>query len=158
MGSPAPARSDLAGWWPRAGALIIDWLLIAVITTAILFVAGFDFAAYFNEDLSLLLAAGRGDLIYLIVGAAVAAAYFVPLMIRWDGQTIGKRALRVRVVRADGQRLHGKTVFVRQVLVQSIVLALVPLVAIINYLLPLVDRSNRAGHDFAARTRVVRHM
>ena len=158
MGSPAPARSDLAGWWSRAGALLIDGLLLVVIITAILFVAGFDVAAYYTEDSSWLLTVEGADLIYLIVAAAVTAAYYVPLMLRWDGQTVGKRALRVRVVRADGQRLDGKTVFVRQVLVQSIVLAPLPLVAIINYLLPLVDRSNRAGHDFAARTRVVRQM
>ncbi len=158
MGSPAPARSDLAGWWSRAGALIIDGLLIETISAAILFVAGFDLAAYYTEDSSLLLAAGGADLIHLIVVAPVAAAYYLPLMLRWDGQTIGKRALRVRVVRADGQRLDGKTVFVRQVLVQFIVLLLVPPMFLINYLLPLVDRSNRAGHDFAARTRVVRHM
>jgi uncharacterized RDD family membrane protein YckC len=158
MGSPAPAQSDLAGWWSRAGALVIDAVLITTITTAILFVAGFDFAAYYSDSAPLLLAARGIDLTYLVVDAAVAAAYYVPLMRRWDGQTIGKRALHVRVVRADGHRLDGKTVFVRQVLMQYLLLGLVPLLLIIDYLLPLFDRSNRAGHDLVARTRVVRDM
>ena len=79
--------------------------------------------------------------------AAARSSTFTPVMVAWDGRTVGKRVLGIRVVRAVGRPLDAGTVIVRQVLVQYLLLAAVPL---------FDDPKSRAGHDRIARTRVVR--
>ena len=81
---------------------------------------------------------------------AVSAAYFV---VSWGrgGQTIGMRAWRLRVVGADGQRLPWSRALLR------FVVALASLVALgIGFVWCLFDRQQRAWHDIAARSCMVR--
>jgi len=146
----------LAGWWSRVGASLIDAVLTGAVTFALLALAGFDFAEYFADDAPLLLTTRPVDLVYAAVGAIVAVAYYVPLMLRWDGRTVGKRVLGIRVVRADGRPLDAGVIVLRQALLQYLLGVVVLLFALVDYLLPLADRQNRALHDFACGTRVVR--
>ena len=86
---------------------------------------------------------------------AVAFAYEMPQLLR-RGQTLGKRALAIRVERADGRPLDLRTLLVRQTLVQYVSGFLALPILIANYLWPLLTRDNRALHDLAAGTLVVR--
>jgi len=147
----------LSGWWRRVGATLIDGALITLATTLTLWLAGFDLGRYYVDEgpfLSFFLALRDVDIVYALVDAAFATLYFTPLMLAWDGQTVGKRVTHITVIRADRRPLDVSTVLLRQTLVQSL-FGLVYGLAIVDSLLPLADRENRAGHDFIARTRVV---
>jgi uncharacterized RDD family membrane protein YckC len=146
----------LSAWWRRAGATIIDTLLTTAPLTVLLWAAGFDFGEYYGEESPIVFASRAVDVTYLLADAGVAAVYFVPMMLAWNGQTVGKRALNIRVIRADRAPLDATTIVVRQILLQYLLFAFIPIVCIADYLLPIADRENRAGHDLVARTRVVR--
>jgi uncharacterized RDD family membrane protein YckC len=99
------------------------------------------------------------------IGLVVAAAYDLPQMVRWNGRTVGKRALRIRVVRASGGPMTLGVAFVREILCKtltfglSVVSVFVPgiiLLGLVDDLWILGDDENRALHDIVARTRVVR--
>ena len=81
---------------------------------------------------------------------AFTAAYFV-VSWRRGGQTIGMRAWRLRVVRADGTPLDTRQAIVR-FLVSVISLAAVGL----GFWWALFDAQNRTWHDLAAGTVMVR--
>lgn len=147
---------ELSGWWPRVAASLIDAVVISLAAALVLLAIGFDFEEWWASDTSLLVATGENEIVFLLVNAAVAGLYFVPFMLRWNGRTPGKAALGIRVIRADRRPLDAWTVILRQVVLQYLVGAFVALLAIVDYLLPLPDGQNRAGHDFLARTRVVR--
>ncbi len=136
-------------------AALIDGALTTVVASLILWPLGFDFGEYYAGEAPLL-ALRAVDVQFVLVSAVVGALYFPSLMLAWDGRTLGKRALGIRVVRADGRPLDAGTVLLRQVVLQYLFLALVPLIGLINYLMPLADDYNRAGHDRVARTLVLR--
>jgi uncharacterized RDD family membrane protein YckC len=134
------ADAPLAGWWARAGAIVIDTLIL-VIPWAIL---GFLF----------------GPLLGALVNLGLWFGYFM-LMVRdaQNGQSLGMQALGIRVRREDGKPVDAQTVAMRQLLMQGIVFGLLAVLIVpylLNYLWPLWDRENRALHDMAAKTRVVR--
>ncbi|HZP68040.1 MAG TPA: RDD family protein [Rudaea sp.] len=84
----------------------------------------------------------------LVLG--VTAAYFLVSWLR-GGQTIGMRAWRLRVVRADGSPLHARDAVLR------LVVAPVSLAALgLGFCWVFFDAERRAWHDLAAGTRVVR--
>src|SRR4051812_37143947 len=105
--STGPAhQAQIAGFWRRVGAAFIDYIIIAA--------CGVVLGLLFSEQFMRMGGWGR------LIGAAVAAVYFVPLNSRiGGGNTIGKRALGVRVVNANG-----RTISVSRSLVRFCVLAL----------------------------------
>jgi uncharacterized RDD family membrane protein YckC len=88
-------RYDLAGAGNRGFAAVVDFLLAAIIA----FTANviLSWAGAFNQA-SVLVLGG----IALIVTLVLIWAYFILLEWLWNGQTIGKRAYRLRVINEDG--------------------------------------------------------
>ena len=81
---------------------------------------------------------------------ALSAAYFVVSWTR-GGQTIGMRAWRLRIVRADGSALGLWRALLR------FFIALVSLAALgFGFCWALIDREKRSWHDMAAGTLMVR--
>lgn len=174
-----PAQFQLAGWGTRLAAHAIDQLLRLAMAVAIA-VIGFlliaddpfsidtqaweDWAA--NESSSIDIgAAADNNLLWLlasIAGIYVALAIiYAPLfMAMWRGATPGKRLLGIRVVRDDGTDVGFGVAFLREPLVKGLLINVIGgtfvLVSLLSYLWPLWDRECRAGHDFIARTRVVK--
>ncbi len=89
--------------------------------------------------------------------AWIGVALFDLLLLARYGQTIGKRALRIRIVRNDGTQA-GLT---RLVLLRIGVMGLIGLVPIVGTLVQLADplvifgQQRRCLHDFIADTKVV---
>jgi len=81
------------------------------------------------------------------------AAYVVydALMVRRSGQTIGKRLLNIRVVRADGNPVRSGQAWGRA-LTRGVA---VHVLALVNYLPSLFTREKTCVHDLLAGTRVV---
>ena len=152
----------LAGWWSRAGAQIIDLLIVWVPAGIVLTVL-------------ILLAEGSRNgsgaettwLIISIVATFVALSahfFYAPLLMkrsgRHNGQTWGKQMSGIRVIRADGDPMRFSDAALRQIVYKSfggiVASTFVPLFPwVLNYLWPTWDEQHRALHDLAANTRVV---
>jgi uncharacterized RDD family membrane protein YckC len=91
----------LAGIGNRTYALLIDWLIlggisILILATFALFI--FAFALSLEETLGLWLYAIQALIIF-----ALSVGYFAFFETLWQGQTPGKRWLKIRVIREDGR-------------------------------------------------------
>ena len=149
--SAAPVR-PLAAWWTRAGALAIDLLITGAIELALLLIVW--------------LLGGRHPLTFahaetlaFEVGLPVAVLYAPLLLARRgerNGQTVGKQAMGIRVIREDGRSMTFATGVVRETLGRQIpALVTSGLYVPVDYLWPLWDARNQALHDKVARTFVV---
>lgn len=153
---------QLAGWWSRAGAQLID-LLIVWAPASLLLVAPI-LAAEAAPD-------GSGtETTWLVVSIVVtflaigAHLFYAPLLMRrkgkHNGQSLGKQICGIRVIRADGEPMRFGDAALRQIIFKSfgglVASTFVPLFPwILNYLWPTWDEQHRALHDLAADTRVV---
>ncbi len=123
--------AELAGIGRRFWASFIDGIILGIVFGAI--------AAATGSDL-------EGNPLQL----ALTIAYFWYFLARRNGQTLGKRALNVRVVKLDGTQLSDSDALVR-VLVSWVSGA----VLLIGYLYAIHDDKNQTWHDKAARTIVI---
>jgi hypothetical protein len=117
FGLPEEGPRSVAGAGRRLGALFIDWLLCMVISVAV-----------FRTQ-------------YLTIAVFAVEVYVLTAL---TGFTVGKRLLRLRVVRLDGKPVGLWWALIRTLLL----LAVVP---------PLIFDSDLRGlHDKAANTLVIR--
>jgi len=155
----------LASWGSRVGATIIDGLII-LIPAAILFfvlVAGAVGLTGDDSDVSVGVLIGSAILWFLVV-AAIALLYAPTLMARQgngNGQTWGKQMLGIRVVRDSGERMSFGWAALREVVVKwlavGIASSIIPVIPwLLDVLWPLWDDQNRALHDMAVQTHVIR--
>ncbi len=162
-GAPAPAPAVesrglvLAGWWRRAGAQLIDGAIILAITLALFVPLGIG---AFDDDPSLV-ALALGAVVATLIATAVAFLYAPLLMARTNGQTLGRMATGIRVVRANGQPMTFGWAMLREVAVKYLLFGVASsftagIASLLDVLWPLWDEENRALHDFLADTRVVR--
>ena len=97
---PAIATAEKASWGTRALAILIDALGVGIIAGAISAILGFDAASTQYQGFSTLL-------------QAIYFTYF------WSeagkGQTLGSRALNIRVVKTDGSHLDYVGAFLRYI-------------------------------------------
>lgn len=155
--SPARAAGVVAPWGARACAAILDALLVAVVAAVVLSALEPELVQRIEEG-----AASLGDLALTVGAMAVGMLVYAPaVMARTNGQTFGKAAMRIRVVRDDGRPMTFGFAAFREVAVKSIGLPLASsatfgIATFADYLWPLWDRDGRALHDHVARTLVVR--
>ena len=131
----------LASRWNRFGALIVDGLLIAIPMWAIMFLMIF-----------MVPADGEPPLWMQLIGVpfSILSIIYEALMLQYkNGQTLGKMALKVRVVRPDGSPISGGQAWGR-VAIRTI------LGCGIDYIPALFTQEKTAIHDMVAGTRVVR--
>lgn len=101
-----PVRFDVATLGARFGAQIIDITLTVVIVVFLMIIL--SFSGWLNG--SAILAIGALAFFFL------RAPYYVAAEILWNGQTIGKRLLGLRVVAGDGRALSPHSVTVRNLM------------------------------------------
>jgi len=152
-GRPA-AGPDLAAIGRRTAALLLDWLLLGAILMVVLFIIVFPFYLYGSlvgqkipdRELDRLLRWA------IVVSAFVSWILYEGLLLGRNGQTVGKRVVRIRVVSADGGPLSRGQAFGRAAVRQ--VLVFVPCLGLIDYL-TVIGPQRTCIHDLAARTRVI---
>lgn len=156
---PGPGPYRLASWGSRVGASLIDGLIICAIA-AVIFVPLAAAFPFLTDSTGGVIALGLAWLGGIFVFCIALALYAPILLVRWDGQTVGKRALRIRVIQTSGEQFDFVQAFVREGLVKGLLIALIAiftffLLPLVNYLWPLWDDENRCLHDFICSTRVV---
>jgi uncharacterized RDD family membrane protein YckC len=162
-GHPAGGTWQLAGWWSRVGAQIIDVIVISVMASVILIVLGAVGATGFAFDDT---AGTFGLILAFLVGglaAVVAALLYAPLMMaKTNGKTLGRMATGIRVVRANGKPVDFGYATLREVVVKWLLFNVVGgsltfgLAWFIDVLWPLWDEENRALHDMIVDSRVIK--
>src|SRR3954452_12413566 len=109
----SPTDQGPAEWWPRAGAALLD----LVIAGSIALLAGIPFGIF---DSSSDECSGG----WFLVAIALCTAYYWLTMRRdgaYNGQTLGKQAIGLRVVRDDGQPVRLGLVLLRELLLKFLV-------------------------------------
>jgi uncharacterized RDD family membrane protein YckC len=135
-------RGEPSGWWRRVGASVVDALVLSVVWIP-LFLLGADEGARLSGA-----ATAAIGLLYAV------ALLYAPLMLAYNnGQTIGKNALSIRVVKYDDGAPIG---IGRAVLRELPVKAILSIIPLIDVLWPLWQKENRALHDLVVDTWVIK--
>ena len=170
----------MAGWWSRFGAYLIDAVILGIVSVIIAslfgiwgaFYAAFEHAMQLTDSnemtayLEQVAAQQAGPLLAAsLVSLLVSAAYFIVQTAKY-GRTLGKRALGIRVRRADEDALPSWGAAALRWLVFLGVPSLVSNVPLLSFfgtifpildgLWPLWDQRRQAIHDKVAKTIVVR--
>jgi uncharacterized RDD family membrane protein YckC len=156
----------LAGWGARALATIIDGLVLAVPIGILFFVVvGSALGITGGDDDAASVIAVLGALaLYALLAAAIVLLYAPVLMARdgaRNGQTWGKQLMGIRVTRDNGQPFSFGWAALREVVIKALGLGIASsftfgLAYLADVLWPLWDDQNRALHDMAASTHVVK--
>ena len=140
MASSWSSSPDYAGFWQRAAAFLIDWLIVVVILVPLLVVV------FGMREITLDPAEHSWDLLVpLVIGAAVVGFW------RYCGATPGKVALGVKIVDAN-TLLPASTARLVLRFFGYLVSAL-PLY--LGFLWIAIDRRKQGWHDKIARTIVI---
>ncbi|HEY3217570.1 MAG TPA: RDD family protein [Candidatus Limnocylindria bacterium] len=132
---PAATTAEKAGWWTRFFAIFLDSIGIAIVN-------GILTSILYQGDTT----ATSG------LQTLLGVAYFVYFWSSYGkGQTVGMRALNIRVVKTDGSQLDLVGAFIRYVgLVVSI------LCIFIGVIWAAFDANKQGWHDKIASTYVVK--
>ncbi len=122
---------NLAGFWRRAAAALLDMLTLFVISLVINFIIRTNLAS--------------------IISSLISLTYYI-YFIGSRGQTPGKMALKIQVVRTDNQPMTYKTALLREVVGKF----LSGLVLAVGYLWMIWDKDKQTWHDHLAKTQVAR--
>ena len=151
---------ELAGPLGRLGARIIDVVIMFVVSfiliaIGVLSAIGISSGDVTDEESAAGVAAFVG---FALAGAVVGIIYEVS-MIALKGQTLGKMATRIRVVRADNGQIPGWGKSIGRWIIPA-ALGFIPfvgwLLSLLVYLSLLWDKVRQGWHDKAAGTLVVK--
>jgi uncharacterized RDD family membrane protein YckC len=145
---------DLASVGRRFGALFLDGLILSFPLLAIIAAVFFAMGAFSGiaegkpPDPRVILAM-EGVMILVLFAAWIL---YEGLMLSRGGQTLGKKAMHVRVVSAEGGQLSAGQAFGRAAMRQ--VLGFVPCLGLVDYLTAFGEQRT-CIHDMIVRTRVI---
>jgi uncharacterized RDD family membrane protein YckC len=136
---------EIAGIGSRFLAQVVDCLVIFVALVAISILAGALGGIFSSPELGLL--------VEVILGFVLLAGYFLISEAAWNGQTLGKRSARLRVV-GD----HGEPVTIGQAIIRNLIriVDFLPFFYGIGMLTLFINGRGKRLGDFAAGTLVVR--
>lgn len=162
VAAPAPVY-ELSGWWRRAGAFMIDSVLVSVASTLVTLPLGLGMGVLsFESDDTTITAADIG---YQGISMGISLVFYALIvalvMAKTNGRSVGKMAAGIRVVREDGEQISFGFALLREVVVKQFLFGILSIATLfiaelLNYLWPLWDPQNRALHDRMVKTRVVR--
>jgi uncharacterized RDD family membrane protein YckC len=163
FGAPAAGHWQLSGWWRRVAAHLLDGVVIGIGALVLFLVLGAIFGSGFLiGDTTGIIAVIFGFAIWFLCIAVAALLYAPWMMARTNGQTLGRMAVGIRVVRPDGKPIDFGFAMLREVAVKWLLFGLVlgsltaGIAVLIDYLWPLWDEENRALHDLIVNTRTIR--
>lgn len=128
-----------AGFWARLAALFIDAIIIGV--------PGYLLGIAFSENM------GEFSIINFLI-STISLLYYLVLPVMWDGQTIGKKALGIRIKKLNGAKVGFGTMFMRYVIGYMVYGITIGIAFIVSILMVAFGRQKRSVHDFIAGTYV----
>ena len=151
-GAASGLALDYAGFWTRAGAKILDGIILWVVNMGIGFVAGMVVGGAART-------AGGGSQQTIMLGLQVVLmAFGIALNLGYGifflgkfGATPGKMAAKIRVVNADGSPIG-----YRRATGRCFAEILSGLICYIGYIMAGFDEEKRALHDRICDTRVIK--
>lgn len=191
-----------ANFWQRLCAFIIDMFLITLVSSLITspfvknanldklseetystieqYTSGkLDVNTYINRTMDISYDMSRESGLSSIISIAIAILYFVVYQFKADGQTIGKKLLKIKIVKKDQQDLTMNDILFRSLIINSILFNIIALCfsifaskdiyfygvgifQFIEYLiifvscLTILSRKDKQGlHDMIVKTEVV---
>ena len=132
---------DLASIGRRFGASFVDGLLMWIPIAIMIAVVGFASATSARVN-------GVWNFWFLVL--TLVAVSYQALMLAARGQTLGKMALKVKVVNADGSPITTGQAWGRE-----ITRAVLGFLYVIDYIPAFFTKEKTTLHDLAAKTRVV---
>jgi uncharacterized RDD family membrane protein YckC len=150
----------LAGRWARFGAAVIDGLILAAVGLIINFGTGNGttgmLTSHKNADGTTTLHFHGGALAVYLVELVITIGYYTILHAKWEGQTVGKKAVNIRVVRAQDRGAISFGQALGRAVVYQVAWDLCFLPGLINIAWILWDPRRQAVHDKIAGTVVAR--
>lgn len=143
---------EFAGFWRRAGAFLIDLLVLSVVSSICMPYQYFGFMKLSTPDFLtnipdwfVLPQLIFGNLLTVLVGIA----YFIIFWI-WRGQTLGKLVFNIKVIRPDGSNVTISIAFLRYLgyIVSTLTLFM-------GFIWIAFDKHKQGFHDKIAGTYVV---
>ena len=196
---------EYAGFKERLGAYIIDVWIVFLVTSLIATFVDFNqdkvkvlnaeideltsrvlnneisFDTYFGEYASIAQDIDRNNAIYNVVNAFVIIGFFIVIPYFNDGMSIGKRILKIKVVRDDGELLSLNNLVIRNFITTSLAYMLISLsllyitptmfyfwiilflsfmqflLVILSAFMVIYRRDKRGLHDMLAHTSVIKN-
>jgi predicted Zn finger-like uncharacterized protein len=148
-----------AGFWRRLGAYLIDGIVVGIImkiSTGVMMIplSRYFSNIYLSNDPHQLEAMVPSMMIILVtsmlVGMSLQALYFI-LMWGYRGATLGKMALKIKIVHTGGSDISYGSAFLRYI---GTIISGIPLC--LGYLWMLWDDKKQTWHDKIASTCVIR--
>jgi len=136
---------NYAGFWKRFGAVFVDGLVLMIPNYAMIFGAMFLAGSFSGKPQQ-----GPWLLLVYIPVYGLMIAYEALMLSMKNGQTLGRMALNVRVVRPDGSQISTGQAWARPVL--KIVFGCL---LIFDYLPYFFTQEKTTLHDMVVGTRVV---
>src|SRR5215218_4834671 len=114
-------RYTLAGWWSRAGAQLIDGLIIGIGALVLFLPIGAALGVGAASDSDAGLGAAIAGVLFWVLCVTVISLLYAPLMMaRTNGKTFGRMAMNIRVIRATGEPITFGYAMLREVVVKAI--------------------------------------
>lgn len=123
-----------AGFWIRLLALILDGLIIGI-------------------PLGILGSMVQNSAFALIINL-IALAYYIVLPPYWNGYTIGKKIMGIRIVKLYGDKVGIGTMLMRYLVSWLIYAITIGIAAIVSAFMVAFRKDKRSIHDLLAKTYV----
>jgi uncharacterized RDD family membrane protein YckC len=124
-----------AGFWVRFLASIVDTLIISIPLAIIAYILTGNWE---NENLS----------------GTISTIYSIVIPIIWYGYTVGKRMMKIRIVKVDGSKLGIGAMLMRVLVAGLIYIVTLGIAAIVSAFMVGLRQDKRALHDLIAGTYV----
>ena len=152
-----PQGEKPAGFWIRLAASLLDGAILGIPITVVLFIMGVLFSASLTEineeDLIAVLTVFFLTLMYVAL-FIVSLLYYMVLPMYWNGYTLGKKIVGIRIARMDGKKITFSTMLLRYV-VGMLIVDQVALGGLVSAIMVGATEEKRSLHDLIAETKVV---
>lgn len=131
--------TNLAGFWDRFFAGLLDGLFVGLpIAILAYFITG-----KFDDD---------------VISAPLNLVYALVIPVVWNGYTVGKRMMQIRIAKVNGDKLGFGTMFMRTIVSGLVYVLTLGIGIIVSAFMVGMREDKRAIHDFIAGTYVTRNM
>lgn len=124
-----------AGFWVRLLASVMDTLIISIPLAIIAYILTGNWE---NENLS----------------GTISTIYSIVIPIVWYGYTVGKRIMKIRIVKVDGSKLGIGAMLMRVLVAGLIYIVTLGIAAIVSAFMVGLRQDKRSLHDLIAGTYV----